>query len=82
MILGVPVISSDCNSGPSEILVDGKYGDLFEIRDYNKLSELIIKEYNSRESKNKSDLIAQRSSNFSINEISRRYAESFEKLLT
>ena len=82
MILGVPVISSDCNSGPSEILVDGKYGDLFEIRDYNKLSELILKEYNSRESKNKSDLIAQRSSNFSINEISRRYAESFEKLLT
>ena len=82
MILGVPVISSDCNSGPSEILVDGKYGDLFEIRDYNKLSELILKEYNSRENKNKSYLIAQRSNNFSINEISRRYAESFEKLLT
>ena len=82
MILGVPVISSDCNSGPSEILVDGKYGDLFEIRDYNKLSELILKEYNSRESKSKLDLIAKRSNNFSINEISRRYAESFEKLLT
>ena len=82
MILGVPVISSDCNSGPSEILVDGKYGDLLEIRDYNKLSELILKEYNSRESKNKSDLIVQRSNNFSINEISRRYAELFEKLLT
>ena len=82
MMLGVPVISSDCNSGPSEILDEGKYGDLFEIRDYHKLSELILKEFNSSESKKKLNLGLQRSNNFSINEISKKYSDSFEKLLT
>ena len=82
MMLGVPVISTDCNSGPSEILDEGKYGDLFEIRDYNKLSELILKEFNSSESKKKLNLGIKRSNNFSINEISKKYSDSFEKLLT
>ena len=82
MMLGVPVISSDCNSGPSEILDEGKYGDLFEIRDYHKLSELILKEFNSSESKKKLNLGLQRSNNFSISEISKKYSDSFEKLLT
>jgi glycosyltransferase involved in cell wall biosynthesis len=81
MMLGVPVISSDCNSGPSEILGEGKYGDLFEIRDYKKLSELIINKFNSSESKKKLNLGLQRSNNFSINEISKKYSDSFKKLL-
>ena len=82
MMMGVPVISSDCNSGPSEILEEGKYGDLFEIRDYNKLSELILKEFNSSGSKKKLNLSLERSNIFSINEISKKYSDSFEKLLT
>ena len=31
--LGIPVISSNCNSGPSEILLNGKGGDLFKVSD-------------------------------------------------
>jgi glycosyltransferase involved in cell wall biosynthesis len=45
------IISSNCPTGPREILKNGKYGYLFETGDYKKLSELILKY-----SKNKSKL--------------------------
>lgn len=38
----IPIISSDCPTGPRELLLNGKLGDLFEVNDYKKLSELII----------------------------------------
>jgi len=37
------IISTDCPTGPNEILSSGKYGFLFKIGDYNQLSSLIIK---------------------------------------
>lgn len=36
------VISSNCPTGPSEILRYGKYGGLFPVKDYKKLSEKIL----------------------------------------
>ena len=36
------VISTDCPTGPKEILLNGKAGNLFKIGDYNKLSKLIL----------------------------------------
>ena len=36
------VISSDCPTGPNEILLNGKGGLLFKPRDYKKLAQLII----------------------------------------
>ena len=36
------VISSNCPTGPSEILKNGKYGDLFKVGDYKNLARLII----------------------------------------
>ena len=36
------VISSNCPTGPREILLNGKGGLLFKPRDYKKLAELII----------------------------------------
>ena len=38
----IPIISSDCPTGPKEILLNGKLGDLFRVGNYKKLSELII----------------------------------------
>ena len=36
------IISSDCRTGPKEILLNGKGGLLFKVGDYNKLSKLIL----------------------------------------
>ena len=34
------IISSDCPTGPREILLNGKAGFLFEIKDYKRLSKI------------------------------------------
>ncbi len=41
--VGTPVISTDCLSGPREILLDGKGGDLVNVGDYYSLAKSIIK---------------------------------------
>lgn len=38
----IPVISSNCPTGPREILLEGALGDLFKVSDYKRLSKLII----------------------------------------
>jgi len=40
---GIPIISSNCKTGPREILNKKKYGKLFKIRNYVALSKLIKK---------------------------------------
>lgn len=54
MICGKVVISSNCPTGPKEILVNGKYGELYEVGDYKKLGDYLIeylKNPNLREKK-------------------------------
>lgn len=46
MATGIPLICTDCPSGPSEILANGKYGDLVKVGDYEELSKRIL--YNLR----------------------------------
>lgn len=41
---GLPVISSDCKSGPAEILLEGKIGALVPVNDKAALTDAIIKE--------------------------------------
>ena len=38
----VPIISSDCRTGPKEILLNGKLGYMFKVDNYTSLSQLII----------------------------------------
>jgi len=40
---GLPVVSTDCPSGPSEILENGKYGILTPVNDYKELAKNIMK---------------------------------------
>ena len=40
--MGTPVISTNCKSGPSEVLSNGKYGRLIELGDMEGLVSNII----------------------------------------
>ena len=42
------IISSDCRTGPKEILLNGKGGDLFKVGDYKRLSQLIVQYYSNK----------------------------------
>jgi glycosyltransferase involved in cell wall biosynthesis len=43
MALGTPVVSSDCESGPAEILANGKYGHLVSVGDSQEMAAAILK---------------------------------------
>ena len=43
MVLKKFIISSNCPTGPSEILNNGKYGFLFKVGDHKELARLIMK---------------------------------------
>lgn len=38
----LPIVSSNCKFGPSEILQNGKYGRLFKVGDYKELSKVLL----------------------------------------
>jgi glycosyltransferase involved in cell wall biosynthesis len=46
LILRKYVISTDCPTGPKEILKNGKYGKIFKVGDYKMLSQLILNSKN------------------------------------
>lgn len=47
--VGTPAIASNCLSGPSEILLDGKGGDLVEVENIEQLAKSIIKNLSDKE---------------------------------
>lgn len=42
MSLGIPVVSTNCKSGPAEILDDGRYGELVPVGDSEAMAEAIV----------------------------------------
>ena len=64
------MVSTDCKSGPSEILEKGKFGILVPIENPQKLSLAITK---SLKMKHNKKFLIQRSKAFNIEKISNQY---------
>lgn len=81
MVTGTPVISTNCNSGPSEILEDNKYGILVPVEDHVTLSEKIIDLLENEELREK--YIKQgyiRAEKFNVKNIVNEYEKIFDEV--
>lgn len=74
MACGCPVVSTDCPSGPREILEDGKWGRLVPTGDYNSMAEAIIETIDNPIPKN---LLVARAKCFSIE----RAVDEYERVI-
>ena len=76
------IISSNCPTGPREILENGKYGFLFKPKNYKKLSKLIIK-YAKDKSKfeNKIELGYKSLSRFDLDVNGKKYLNKILKII-
>jgi glycosyltransferase involved in cell wall biosynthesis len=43
LAIGTPVVSTDCQSGPREVLQDGKYGELVPLQDPEAMAEAMMR---------------------------------------
>ena len=79
--VGLPVVSTNCQSGPSEILEDGKYGLLSPVDDYKKLAMNIMEilETNTVE-KDKKERI-KRAHDFSYQNIIPEFEDLFNEVM-
>ena len=75
----VPIISTNCKSGPKEILKNGEYGDLVNIGDNKKMSKLIIKNL-KKSDKNKISKMYQSLKIFNIKNHILQYEKIFKKI--
>ena len=73
LAVGVPIVSTDCNSGPADILDNGKYGNLVPIRDVEALANAITKTLDSPIS---SEILQERAKDFSLETIVDQYLEA------
>jgi glycosyltransferase involved in cell wall biosynthesis len=72
--LGTPVVSTDCESGPSEILANGKYGYLTPVADTNEIAKSILQVLEGNP-KQKAD--AEWLQQFSVNTATQKYLHLF-----
>ena len=72
MACGTPVVSTDCRSGPTEILEDGRWGQLVPVGDWQSMAEAIMKTLDNPIS---SDRLISRASVYSADASIDRYLE-------
>ena len=81
LTIGTPVISTNCNAGASEILLNGKGGELIKIGDYKKLSDKIIAFFKSpKKLKFKTKLARKNLYRFGLKRHAKIYTNIFQKI--
>jgi len=73
---GTPVVSTDCPSGPREILEGGRYGELVEVGDVGALAAAIRRQLDR--DADETPLVS-RARDFALERIVPRYVELFER---
>lgn len=74
IIAGTSVVSTNCESGPAEILEDGKYGDLVAVGDVPALAAAMINTLNNPRNP---ELLRQRGQEFSLEAALTKYNQLF-----
>jgi glycosyltransferase involved in cell wall biosynthesis len=69
---GCPVVSTDCPSGPAEILENGKYGTLVPVGDHEALATAILETLNTQTDRQR---LRDRGAMFSVESASRQYLD-------
>jgi len=76
LALGLPVVSTDCPSGPAEILEGGKWGRLVPVGDPKALAEAILEAMNDERGKG-----IERAKEFTLDKIASQYLELVQSIL-
>lgn len=82
LCLGVPIVATDCPSGPAEILDEGKFGELVPVGDAAAVARAIrtlARDVSRRE--HLADLGPQRAADFSLERHCRNVVDLFEPLM-
>jgi len=77
LALGCPVVSTDCPSGPSEILENGRYGKLVPVGDIEALASAILETIKMPLPK---EFLQERAKDFSLNNAVIKYLDLIESL--
>ena len=81
MATGTPVISTDCPSGPKEIIGDNKFGLLVPINNADALSSTILKMLDSPKLMHQySNLGKKRSQDFNIDNVIKSYEKVIDEV--
>ncbi|MGC8979219.1 glycosyltransferase [Caldisericum sp.] len=75
LALGVPVVSTDCPSGPREVLEDGKYGKLVPVSDVEALKNAIIETLSSGNDLKDNCSLKEHLQRFTIDKVANEYIE-------
>lgn len=75
---GTPVVSTNCPSGPAEILANGQYGHLVPVGDADALADAIVK---MLQNPMPSKILQQRSQDFSLDCITHQYLNVLQHLV-
>lgn len=82
MSTGTPVISTNCQSGPEEIIKDNKYGILTPVGNDKELSEVTISLLKDKKMQNElRERGRERAKDFDVKKIAHKYEEVFDEVM-